>query len=322
MSVEWHPAEYSLRFQFGDQPFLSKRLKLYAKQLSLPMLLSREEWRIPPVQELPQKTAGYLVRSVPSQDPEATITKVDGYLRYVIERGPRFYVELTGTFDEYLQRHLSSKTRSTLQRKIRKFSQFSGGAIDWKSYRNPAELEIFHALALTVSDQTYQARLFNSGLPRGAEFIAEMHNLARSDDVRAYILFSRGTPAAYLYLPNRAGTLIYAYLGYSPTFRDWSVGTILHWFALKDLFGESRFHYLDFTEGEGEHKKLFATGNVISESILFLRDSLANNALLRAHLHTNGLSTTIGRILGRLGIKSVVRRVIRNGLRGPWRKAS
>lgn len=322
MSVEWHAAEYSLRFQIGDQHFLSKRLKLKVKQLSLPMLLSREEWHVPPVEELPLNIAGYLVRSVPSHDSKAPITKVGGYLRYVIERGPRYYVELTGTFEEYLQRHLSSKTRSTLKRKIRKFSEFSGEAVDWKSYRSAEEMEDFHALALAISDQTYQARLFNSGLPRSKEFITEMQHLARSDNVRAYILFSRGTPAAYLYLPNRAGTLSYAYLGYSPTFRDWSVGTILHWFALKDLFSESRFHYLDFTEGEGEHKKLFATGNVTSESILFLRDSLAHNALLRAHVHTNGFSTAIGRILDRLGIKALVRRVIRDGLRGPWRKAS
>lgn len=322
MSTEWHPAEYSLRFQLGDQPLFAKRLKLHSMQMSLPMLLRRDEWNVPPLAELPQDIAGYLVRSVPSQDSEETLARVGGYLRYVIERGPRYYLELSGSFDEYLQRNFSAKTRSTLQRKIRKFSEFSGEGVDWKSYRTADELGAFHALALAISDQTYQERLFASGLPRSKEFIDEMQSLARSDDVRAYILFSRGTPVAYLYLPNHAGTLSYAYLGYAPTFREWSVGTVLHWFALKDLFGESRFQYLDFTEGEGEHKKLFATGSVNFESILFLRDSISQSVLLRAQIHINAFSTMVGRILERLGIKSVVRRLIRDGFRGPWRKAS
>jgi CelD/BcsL family acetyltransferase involved in cellulose biosynthesis len=180
----------------------------------------------------------------------------------------------------------------------------------------------FHAFALAVSDQTYQEKLFGSGLPRSPEFIADMQRLAQSDNVRAYVLFSHGTPVAYLYLPSQAETLIYAYLGFAPDFRDWSVGTILHWFALKDLFGESRFRYLDFTEGDGEHKKLFATGNVSAESILFLRDSPSQRLLLRAHSRTNGISAGVGLLLERMGIKSVARRVLRYGFRGLWRKAS
>jgi CelD/BcsL family acetyltransferase involved in cellulose biosynthesis len=209
-----------------------------------------------------------------------------------------------------------------LQRKIRKFSEFSGENVDWRSYRTADEMGLFHAFASAVSDQTYQEKLFGSGLPRDAEFIAEMQRLAQSDCVRAFMLFSRGAPVAYLYLPNHGGTLNYAYLGFAPAFRAWSVGTVLHWFAIKELFDEARFQYLDFTEGDGEHKKLFATGSVSSESILFLRDSLFHRVLLRAHLHTNGVSTGAGRILERLGIKSVVRRLIRYGPLGPWRKPS
>jgi hypothetical protein len=100
------------------------------------------------------------------------------------------------------------------------------------------------------------------------------------------------------------------------------VGTVLRWFAIKDLFDEARFQYLDFTEGDGEHKKLFATGSAISESILFLRDSLFHRVLLRTHVHTNGVSTGAGRILERLGIKSFAGCLIRYGPLGPWRKTS
>ena len=322
MSAEWHAAEYPLRFQFGDRTLFTRRLKLQAMQLSLPMLLRRDEWSVPEPSQLPHNTAGCLVRSVPGDDSDATITRSGGYLRYVIERGPRYYLELSGSFDEYLQKHFSSKTRSTLQRKIRKFSEFSGGTVDWRVYRSVDEMRAFHAFALAVSDQTYQEKLFGSGLPRSPEFIADMQRRAESDGVRAYVLFSQGTPVAYLYLPTEAETLVYAYLGFAPGFREWSVGTILHWFAVKDLFGESRFRYLDFTEGDGEHKKLFATGNVSAESVLFLRDSPFHRLLLRAHSRTNGISASVGLMLERLGIKSVARRVLRYGFRGLWRKAS
>jgi len=322
MSTEWHAAEYPLRFQFGDRTLFTRRLKLQAMQLSLPMLLGRAEWHALQPSELPKDIAGCLVRSVPDDASQPTIARVGGYLRYVIERGPRYYADLSGTFDEYVQKHFSSKSKGTLQRKIRKFSEFSGGTLDWRSYRGADDMPAFHASALAVSDQTYQEKLFGSGLPRSEEFIAELQRRAQSDSVRAYVLFSQGTPVAYLYLPAEEETLIYAYLGFAPAFREWSVGTILHWFALKDLFGGSRFRYLDFTEGDGEHKKLFATGSVSAESILFLRDSLIHRILLRAHSRTNGISAGVGLMLERMGIKSVAKRVLRYGFRGLWRKAS
>jgi len=100
--------------------------------------------------------------------------------------------------------------------------------------------------------------------------------------VRAFLLFSEGRPVAYLYLPAAGATLIYAYLGYDPAFEDLSPGTVLQLEALKLLMAEGRFARLDFTEGDGQHKRLFATGGIPCVNVLLLSPGLVNRACIAA----------------------------------------
>jgi hypothetical protein len=73
-------------------------------------------------------------------------------IRYAAYRDKRYFIDLSsGSFDTYLAR-FSSKTRSTLRRKMRRFADFSGGAIDFRCYASPEEMIEFrrHAIAVSV----------------------------------------------------------------------------------------------------------------------------------------------------------------------------
>jgi hypothetical protein len=72
--------------------------------------------------------------------------------------------------------------------------------------------------------------------------------LAAGGQVRAYLLFDGERP--YLYCPVQGDVVIYRYLGYDPDYARMSVGTVLQWLALEELFREARFRMFDFTEGE------------------------------------------------------------------------
>jgi len=191
----------------------------------------------------------------------------------------RHYIDMGQSFDAYLAQ-FSGKTRSTLRRKARRLEETGGYAVS--EHRTPAEIEAFLDAALPLSARTYQARLLDAGLPGDAASRRAMLEAAEADRMRAFLLHVGGQPIAYLALPVTGATLVYAHLGYDPAFARLSPGTVLQMEALERLFAEGRYRWFDFTEGEGAHKALFGTHSAECASLVLLRPTLANRALLAA----------------------------------------
>ena len=93
--------------------------------------------------------------------------------------------------------------------------------------------------------------------------------------MRAWLLYVGETPAAYLWCGADGATLRYDYVGHDPAFAALSPGSVLMEAALGDLFAD-RFARFDFTEGEGQHKRLLSSGGVACRDLLLLRPGLAN----------------------------------------------
>lgn len=266
---------YPLRFQIGARTLLTARRRLVRKALTLDEVLNQAVPTMPP---LDASAHGYVINSLPEALLPAVAMRAEGLRPFVRQRYSRYHADLSGRFDAYLA-HFSSKSRATLLRKTRRFAERSGGAIDIRAYRTPAEFETFFDHARTVSRKSYQERLLDAGLPDDRESILA---LAASDNVRAYLLFLDGEPVSYLYLPAEGDMLIYAYLGFDPALADLSPGAVLQFEAMRLLMEEGRFARLDFTEGEGQHKRLFSTGGVACLDLLLLRPSLMNLACVSA----------------------------------------
>ena len=80
----------------------------------------------------------------------------------------------------------------------------------------------------------------------------------------------------------RGAALRYEHVGHDSAWAALSPGTLLHAHAFAGLFAEKTFARLDFTEGEGRHKRQFATAGVDCIDLLILRPTSANRALLAA----------------------------------------
>lgn len=253
---------------------------------------------------------GILLRSHPIENKLPRISRDHDLLRYVPSQYERRYIDLEGTFDDYLKR-FSSKSRSTLRRKVRKFGRLCGGQPRWKSYRTPEECEEFHRLAREVSQKTYQERLLDAGLPETEQFKEEMLRAAERDETRGYLLFHEERPVAYLHCPIHDGVVFYGFLGYDPEYAKWSPGTVLQHLALEQLFQEPDLTMFDFTEGEGAHKSFFSTHGVLCADIYYLKKTLRNRFLVRLHTTLDSLSRAIVRLLDRLGLKERIKRLIR-----------
>ena len=78
-----------------------------------------------------------------------------------------------------------------------------------------------------------------AGLPDTPDFTQRMYAMAAEGNVRAWLLYVGGEPAAYLYCPIHGDTAIYEFVGHDPRFNDLSVGAVLQVEALRDLFAEA-----------------------------------------------------------------------------------
>ena len=271
-------APWPLRFTVGARTLWSVRRRLVRLSLSLDEAVAGSA---PALAPLDDGDDGYLVTSLPTAQLDALVARRPELIPLVRQRYARRYAALAGGRDAYLA-GFSAKSRSTLRRKTKRLAERSGGALDIRMYRTAAEITQFHDLALGLSRRTYQARLLGNGLPEGDAASAEMRALAAADRVRGWLLFVDGAPAAYLYTPADGDTLIYAHLGYDPALADLSPGTVLQFAAMQAVAAEGRFARFDFTEGDGQHKRLFATAAVDCADLLLLRPTLANRALIAA----------------------------------------
>lgn len=298
-----------LNFQLGEWRLLSIARPLAVYECTNRMAPSLSLAALPPL----DAADGYLITSLPAPLDPLTVEGGPAWIKRVLRVYPRHLVDLTTGYDAYLEK-FSGKTRSTLKRKLRKFQELSGGAIDWKEYRTPDELCAYLPLARALSAKTYQERLLRAGLPDTARFTEETMARAARDAVRAYILFLNAKPVSYLYLPIDDGRVIYAYLGYDPDVSEHSPGTVLQLLALERLFAEHRFSLFDFTQGGGGHKELFATHTEQCVDMLILKRNLSTMALSSTHAAFVRTEAGIAELVERLGIKRRLKRLLRRAV--------
>ncbi|WP_447728441.1 GNAT family N-acetyltransferase [Sphingomonas koreensis] len=271
-------AAAALNFRIGARTVLRLKRTMVPVTMSLD---AAREGRLPPLPPLPDEAQGYIVTSLPEDRLEAMTLASGGMIGFVRQRYTRYYADLTGSYDGYLA-SLSSSARQGVKRKAKKVAQASSGKLDVRRFRTAAELQEFHGIARGIAVNTYQEKLMGEGLPDTPEFVATMLANAAADEVRAWLLYIGGEPAAYLYCPAAGETLIYEYVGHDPAFNELSPGAVLQMEAFHDLFAEGRFARFDFTEGEGQHKRQFSTDGVACLDLLLLRPSLANRAATTA----------------------------------------
>jgi len=274
--------EVSLKFRFGDWCIHVQRLA--------GSVLCQDFTSVPPAPAMSVKldpdSQVLLMRArpLPARLPLLDLTR--DTIRYVPVQYLRHYVDLSGGFAAYV-RKFSRRSRSELQRKVRRFSEDSKASPVWREYRCPAEMPEFHRLARQVSERSFQARL-GVGLPVTEEFRSQLAARAAQDSVRGFILFHGNRPAAYELCHANGGCLTGEHCGYDPEFARLSPGTVLLYCVLEHLFAQQSFARLDFGAGDAEYKASFATGSVLCGDIYYFRKSRKNFCLVAAHCALRG----------------------------------
>ena len=266
--------------------------------------------------DVPEDCDVAIVRSQPLEGDVPQVRFGARWIRYLRRRYPRRYIDMSGSFRDYLA-SFSSKSRSTLTRKVRRLTEASGGTLDVRSYARPEEMAEFHRLARELSRKTYQERFYDAGLPQGEDFRRELETRAAGDGVRGFLLFQAGAAVAYLLCPVERGRLLYGFLGYDPAVAQQSPGTVLQYAALERMFDERRFSIFDFTEGDAPHKEFFATHHRDCGDVFFFRRTLRNAAAVSAHCNLERASAAAQRMIERAGLRARLKRLVRGARRAP-----
>lgn len=296
-----------LRFQVGARTLASISRQLVRVPLGLHDVIAA---RLPPLPPLDSGADGYQITSLPQERQRAMTEAGNGMIAFVRQRYTRYYADLTIGHAAYLAT-MSSNTRGSLKRKAKKLAAASGGMLDVRRFRTPDEMTAFYGVARRISVTTYQEKLLGAGLPEDGAFRQRMAALAAADQVRGWLLYVGDVPAAYLYCPIDAGTVLYQYLGHDPAFNELSPGGVLQMEAMRDLYAEGGLTRFDFTEGEGQHKRQFSTGGVACVDMLLLRPSLSNRmTMLALGAFDRGMALGKGGV-ARFGFEDMARKIRR-----------
>lgn len=173
---------------------------------------------------------------------------------------------LTGSYEDYLARR-SGKTRSNLRRYGRKFEEAFPDAIEFRTFRDPGELDRLLADTGTVYAATYQHALgvgfSDSGIEREVTTLA----LARGW-FRGFVLYVDGTPCAFWHGIRYGRVFSTGPTGYDPAFGSHRVGTYVLGRMVEELSREEGLEWIDFGFGDAEYKQHFGDESWEEEDVL------------------------------------------------------
>ncbi len=298
---------YTVNFQIGDFVFFTKKIPI-ASVVKCNVFESEPLMTLPEANEaLPQF---YPNLNVDSDIVDNKVTLKKGKLYYIRSLYNNYFIKLSdyNNFDEYLLK-FSSKSRSTLKRKVRKAEE---AGFTHKLYSKVEEVAEFHSFACCVGKYTYQNSLFDSSIPSNEGYRNEMLELARKGLFLGGILFKDEKPCAYLYTPVNEEQYLYTYLGYLPDFSAFSPGTVLQFKVFQHIFDEKpKAKFFNFTEGNGQHKVFFSTDKKICCNCLILEGSVYNYSLLKMQIIFDLFSAFLGKMLDKFNLRTKIKKLIR-----------
>jgi CelD/BcsL family acetyltransferase involved in cellulose biosynthesis len=256
--------------------------------------------------------AGAMINSQPVPGDLPPLVRRGDVYRWVPNHFDRRLLRTDGTWSDYLAK-FTGRTRKRLVSQVRKYVQ-AAGEDPLRIYRTPDEVRAFLASARGLSPRTYQERIFRKSLPATPEFFARTMQLAEEGRTLGAILEHRGSPACFWWFTLDRGVLVSEYTGYDAALRALSPGTTLFFLLLPHLFADPAIHVIDFGEGDGEYKRMFATESRRCAEVFWMRTRPSTLTMMAAETGTRALRRAFQPIeeeLDRRGLRAPLTRLVR-----------
>ncbi|MBK7353206.1 MAG: GNAT family N-acetyltransferase [Nitrosomonas sp.] len=220
------------------------------------------------------------------------------------------YIDFNSDYNHYLSQ-LSSSTRSDLKRTQKRFVSAVNGQYKTICYQSPEEVGAFLDAAMTVSALTYQYQLLGAGLRDRNILENRFLTTAKLGWFHSYVLFVDQKPVAFQ-VGHLYQQCYYAQeIGYDPDWAKLQVGIFLHTEIISSLLATpdlvKRF---DFGNDDNTHKQRLSNAEATERYIYLIPRHWRNDLFVATMKATNQLSTSIGRLLNKYGLRKRVRQLL------------
>jgi hypothetical protein len=193
----------------------------------------------------------------------------------------RWWIDFPADASEYWKK-FSKKTRETLRSRVRKLGH------EVVKFTSVDEVPAFLRLAEEISKTSWQAKRMGLRISDSEDSRAYWGKVAGIGAFRSYVLRQGERPIAFMVGRQWEGRFYYEEAGYDLEFAKQSPGTVLQIRVIEDLIEHDTPQVLDFSFGDGEHKRMFGNRQTSSAAVLVLRRSWRNSALAGLHRASAG----------------------------------
>jgi hypothetical protein len=221
------------------------------------------------------------------------------------------FARLPNSFDAYLKQ-LSARSRKSLQYSRNLLRRECEENVTVACFSTAESVEQFLNDAIEISKTTYQWQLLGLGL-RNREALKDLFQFAAERGwLRCYILYCNRTPTAFMIGYQYENCFFYIDVGYNPVWAKFSVGSVLQWEVMEDLYRRDDTPALfDFSTGYGTHKSRFGKESREEVNMLLLPTTLSNRALAATWRSVDGVLDLTSRTLDNFGLKQSLKKAIR-----------
>lgn len=195
---------------------------------------------------------------------------------------PFHYVQLPGTFDEYME-EFPKKQRYNLKRQVRRMAEAFGEKLEVRRVASPEDIPFFVTSARAIVSKSWKARKLANAVPKSIEREALLRSVAERDLLRSYVLLADGAPAAFIVGYQYRGVYHYADLAYDESYAKHSPGAVLLLMVIEQLVGKEGTQSINFGITDAQFKHVFGNRHTEDAEILILRPGLKNRMLVAIH---------------------------------------
>ncbi len=233
-----------------------------------------------------------------------------GFLAYRPEAAKEhLLLRFVGTFQDYMAR-FSAKHRKNINREIKRLKAGEMGELQFVRYELPEEVPTFLEHAVKLSKKTYQWIVLHRGLDDPNLLRHRLPLLAKHGWFRSYLLFCGGKACSFLLGYQCHGKFLFYEIGYDPALARYSVGTVMQFLAVEDLFNYKCPEVMDLGTFDSYKEVLSTEKHLRSSMFLFPRTARAR--FMRASHHcTLTANTALSSLLDRFNVKTKLRKWMR-----------
>ena len=166
---------------------------------------------------------------------------------------PHWQAEIPGSLDEFLARR-SRRRRETVRRYSKRLEKTYGDEARVEVFRTRDQIDRLFADSALVHRETYQ-HVLGVGFSDASVQRALTELAMDRGWFRGYVLYLKGSPAAFWHGNAYKGVFGIGATGFDPAFADARPGTYLLMRVVEDLAADDSVHTLDFGFGDAEYKR-------------------------------------------------------------------